>query len=331
MNVLEHMTLEEEWLSTILGESTKSAYRKGIKYFSEFTGLDKCEDLKTLAKPEVRIVQFFSWLQSKKGLSANSARARTVPVQSIYSYMGMQLKLRHKLPEITQKVEKWRPSIQDLQKIYSSNDLVVKCWMSLSRDIPARMGDLLTVTYDQIQLGEFDLLSKKEKVLGRCYISDQTKELFQQLKTSGLKLPTSARGIGLMMEKACKISGLPMLNQHKWRKIFASKCLDLGVSDTAWKFLLFKTVSRSDATYLMNSSNLREQWQKVIDSMPLVPKTNGNGKIDNLKDAVDLVMSVQRKLIEKELNARGYNIPSQGLGLIVQKTDREILEEYLKS
>lgn len=95
---MEFMVLQEEWLSTVLGEFTKSAYRKGIKYFLEFTGLSKCEDLKTLSKPEVRIVQFFSWLQQIKKLSANSARARCVPVQSIYNYLGMQLKLRHKLP-----------------------------------------------------------------------------------------------------------------------------------------------------------------------------------------------------------------------------------------
>lgn len=187
------------------------------------------------------------------------------------------------------------------------------------------MGDLLTVTYDEIQIGEFDLLSKKEKVLGRCYVSDQTKELFQQLKTSGLKLPTTARGIGLMMLKACKICGLPVLNQHLWRKIFASKCLDLGISETAWKFLLFKSVNRSDATYLMNSSSLRDQWQKVIDAIPLVPKTNGKASMD-----IELIFKVLAKMVKKELGV-DYYIPSKGLGLIVQKTDRQVLEEYVKS
>lgn len=319
---MECMGLEEEWLSTILGESTKAGYRKGIKYFLEFTGLGKCEDLRTLAKPEVKIVQFFSWLQNKKELSANSARARTVPIQSIYSFMGMQLKLRHKLPEITQKVERWRPSIQDLQKIYSSNDLLVKCWMSLSRDVPARMGDLLTVTYEQIQSGEFDLLSKKEKVLGRCYVSEQTKELFQQLKTSGLRLPKTARGVGLMMLKSCKICGLPVLNQHLWRKIFASKCLDLGISETAWKFLLFKSVNSSDATYLMNSSSLRDQWQKVIDSLPLVAKTNGKAS----QGEVDIIAKALARLIKREIDA-----PSVGLGLIVEESPMEILKRYLES
>jgi hypothetical protein len=319
----QDMGLLEEWLSTILGQSTRLSYRKGIKYFAEFTGV-KCEDLKTLQKPEVKLIQFYSWLQTTKGLSANSARARCVPVQSIYTYMGKTLNIKHKLPEMTPKVENWRPSIEDLQKIYSSNDLLVKCWMSLSRDVPARMSDLLTVTYQQIQSGEegFDLLSKKEKILGRCYISEQTKELFKQLKASGLKLPTTARGIGIMMLKASKVCGLPVLNQHKWRKIFASKCLDLGISETAWKFMLFKSVSHSDSTYLMNSSNLRTQWQKVIDALPLIPKTNG--KASQLD--VDVIARALAKMIKRELD-----IPNVGIGLIVEEEPMETLRKFLES
>jgi len=321
----QDMGLEEEWLSTILGESTKLAYRKGIKYFLEFTGLSKAEDLKTLQKPEVKIVQFFTWLQNNKELSANSARARCVPVQSIYAYMGMQLRLRHKLPEITAKVEKWRPSIQDLQKIYASNDLVVKSWMSLSRDCPARLGDLMTVSYEQIQSGEFDLLSKKEKVLGRCYISDETKELFQQLKASGLKHPTTARGIGLMMLKASKVCGFPVLNQHLWRKIFASKCLDLGITESAWRFLLFKSVNKSDATYLMNSSSLRDQWQKVIDAIPLVQKANG--KVQNLEEKIALLSRAVTKMLKVQEALDGVVSSVQ----YDKMTPEELLEKYLES
>jgi hypothetical protein len=165
------------------------------------------------------------------------------------------------------------------------NDLLVKAWMSLSRDVPARISDLMTVTPEQIQSNEFDLKSKKEGVLGRVYISPQTQELFQQLSKSGLSLPTTSRGISDMMEKACRIAGLPMLNQHLWRKIFASKCMDLGINESAWHFLLFKSVAKSDSTYLMNASSLREQWQKVVDALPLEAK-NGNGKVSKLEEIV---------------------------------------------
>jgi len=130
---MEDMGLEEEWISQILGQSTKKAYLKGMSYFLEFLGLSKCEDLKDLSKAETRVMQFYQWLQTPKGLSGNSARARVVPVQSFFTYIDRPLKLKHKLPQIHAKVENWKPTLEDLQKIYSLGDITVKCWMSLSR------------------------------------------------------------------------------------------------------------------------------------------------------------------------------------------------------
>jgi len=61
----------------------------------------------------------------------------------------------------------------------------------------------------------------------------------------------------------------------------------------------------------------------------LEKKTNGN--TSTLQEAIDFVMKVQRKMIEKELGSQGFQISNQGLGLIVKKIDREVLEEYLES
>jgi hypothetical protein len=49
---LDDMGLEEEWLSQILGKSTKKSYAKGIHHFLEFLGLGKCEELDSISKPE---------------------------------------------------------------------------------------------------------------------------------------------------------------------------------------------------------------------------------------------------------------------------------------
>lgn len=328
---MEDMGLEEEWLSQILGKSTKKSYAKGMHYFLEFLELGKCEDLKSIVKPETRVLQFFQWLQDKKELSSNSARARIVPVQSFFTYIDRPLKLKNKLPQIHAKVENWRPSLEDLQKIYSLGDISVKCWMSLSRDVPARMSDMLKITDDQIQSGEFQILSQKEGVMGKAFTSQETRDLFKQLKDAKITLPRSQRGIDKMMTKACQIAGtIKRLNQHLWRKLFISKAIDLGISEMVWKILTFKTVPNTDGTYnLLNGSELRTHWEKIVTGISLEKKTNGNGRIDNLKEAIDLVMKVQRRMIEKELSSQGYNIPSQGMGLIVQKTDKEILEAYL--
>ncbi|MCJ7760191.1 hypothetical protein MUP59_03510 [Candidatus Bathyarchaeota archaeon] len=272
---MEDMTLQDEWISQILGQSTKKSYAKGMSYFLEFLELSKCEDLKALAKAETRVMQFFQWLQDTKGLSSNSARARIVPVQSFFTYIERPLKLKHKLPQIHCKIENWTPTLEDLQKIYSLGDISVKCWMSLSRDVPARMSDMLRITDEQIKSGEFLLLSQKEKVVGKAFTSLETQALFKQLEEAKITLPRTQRGVDKMMTKACQIAGtVKRLNQHLWRKLFISMAIDMGISEMIWKILTFKTVPATDRTYFLNGNRLKPFWEKIINAIPLVSKAN---------------------------------------------------------
>lgn len=112
---MQDMTLQDEWISQILEQSTKKSYAKGMSYFLEFLGLSKCEDLKSLDKAETRVMQFFQWLQDTKGLSSNSARARIVPVQSFFTYIDKPLKFKHKLPQMHIKIENWIPTLEDFR------------------------------------------------------------------------------------------------------------------------------------------------------------------------------------------------------------------------
>lgn len=301
---METMGLQEEWLSQILGQSTRKSYVKGISYFLEFLGFDTVNQLKTLMKPELRVLQFFVWLQEKKGLSSNSARARIVPVQSFFTYVDRPLKLRHKLPQIHVKIENWIPTLEDLQKIYRLGDICVKCWMSLSRDVPARMGDMLKITNEHIASGSFMILSHKEGVVGKAYVSPETQLLFTQLGEAHYSLPTTQRGIDKMMSKACLVAGtVKRLNQHLFRKLFISKAIDLGVSEIIWKLLTFKTVPATDGTYYLNGSELRTFWQKIIDGMPLEPR-NGTSKLakkeyEELQNAMRVIARYVREDLKR--------------------------------
>lgn len=322
---MEDMTLQDEWLSQILGQSTKKSYAKGMGYFLEFLELRKCEDLKTLSKPETRTLQFYQWLQTTKGLSSNSARARIVPVQSFFTYIDRPLKLKHKLPQIHAKVENWKPDLETLQKIYALGDISVKCWMSLSRDVPARMSDMVKITNQLIQSGEFQILSQKEKVMGMAYTSQETRDLFKQLENSKINLPRTQRGVDKMMTKACQIAGtVKRLNQHLWRKLFISKAIDLGISEMIWKLLTFKTVPATDATYFLNGSELGTYWEKITTAIPLEKKANG--KASQLD--VDIIAKALARMINREL---GYQTPTAGLGLLVEESPMETLKRYLES
>jgi site-specific recombinase XerD len=293
---MEDMGLEEEFLSTVLAESTKLHYKKGLAYFKEFVGVSKAEELKSLNKPETRVLQFFQWLQKEKGLNQNSARARIVPIQSFFTYIDRPLKLKHKLPDIGLRVESWVPSLDDIQKLFRLGDISVKAWLSLSRDCPARISDLLRITPSQIEQGEFVLMSQKENVVGKVYISDETKALFKQLINSGLKLPTTSRGIDKMIASACHVAGFPKrINQHLLRKFWISHAVNAGLNEATVKILSFKSVDKSFLTYMLDRNDLRDSWKKVVDSMPLEPK-NGNGRVTKIEDAMMALEKENRDL-----------------------------------
>jgi len=48
--MIEDMGLEEEWLSQILRENTKSLYVRGLHLFMRFLDVSKAEELKSLDK-----------------------------------------------------------------------------------------------------------------------------------------------------------------------------------------------------------------------------------------------------------------------------------------
>lgn len=332
---MDNMTVLEEWETSILATKTKVHHRNALKYFEEFLKKNP-EEMLELRRKEgrrftTRIVMFFKWLQKEKNLSRNTARSYIIGLQSLFSYYDLPLKLKNKLPKISMKLERYRPSIEDLQKLYRFSDLQTKAWLSLSRDVPGRMSDLLRITHEQIQQGEFILLSGKENVVGKCYISQQTQELFNQLKVSGLILPKSGRGINIMLERACKVAGIPKINQHLLRKVWISKAIDLGITDIIMKVLTFKSVDKSMLTYWLNRTELKEHWKRVINALPL-EATQANGRISNIQQAMDLVLKVLRKMIIKELQTEGYSEEGM-LGIIrdySRLTHKEILEKYLE-
>jgi hypothetical protein len=90
------------------------------------------------------------------------------------------------------------------------------------------------------------------------------------------------------------------------------------------KILSFKSVDKSLLTYMLDRNDLKDSWKKVIDSMPL-EHTNGNGRVNNIEEALDLVMSALRKLIEKET----HQFESAKMTGPDLRTDKEVIEEYV--
>ena len=113
-------------MSSIVAKRTKENYNRGWNAFKQF--LDKTpEQILELRKQEgkrfkTRIVMFYKHLL-KNGLSQNTARTMVIPIQSFLSYFEMPLKVSDKLPNLHMKLETYKPTVEDLQKLYKYGDL----------------------------------------------------------------------------------------------------------------------------------------------------------------------------------------------------------------
>lgn len=328
---MDNMTIEEEWIASIVSPRTKENYLRGWKLFRDYSG-KTAEELLQLRKSEgrkrfeTRIVMFFKHVIKEKKISENTARTYCIPIESFCSYFDLPLKLASKLPSLTMKIERYKPTLEDIQKVYKFGDFNVKAWLSLSRDIPARVNDLLRISKEPLT-EEFLFKSGKEHTVGKCYVSSETIEIWERVTN----MPQSQKGIYKMLQKACEVAGVHRINPHLLRKWWHTTATNLNLNDTIIKILEFKAVPKSILTYYLDREELRNSWKRVVEALPLEPKS-GNGRVDNLMGAMDLVLKVLRKMVIKELKTEGYNQEGM-LGIIrdySRLTHREILEKFLE-
>jgi len=327
---MEDMNKEEEWLASLLKENTKLHHMKSMEYFKEFTKISP-EDMLDLRRREgrrfnTRIVLFWKWMQNKKELSASTSSSYVFGISSFFSYYDLDLKLKGKIPDTKIKIEKYQPTLEDFQKIYRLNDLQTKSLVSLMRDVPARVGDLVKRVIPRVPEKEFLIESEKEGVVGKCYISEETLELYKQMEKANLSLPTTKRGIAKLLERACNVADVPKFNPHLIRKYFFTVGINLNINRDILRVLMFKSVSKDVLTYLLNRTELKDAWKLVVNAIPLEPRANG--RVTDVEEMTTLLARALIKLIERE---RGRPFGTM-LGILAQGelTEREYLEQFVK-
>lgn len=331
---MEDMDKETEWLASSIKENTKLHHAKAISYLKEYLKMTP-EQMLILRQEEgkrfnTRIVMFWRWLQEEKGLSESSASSNVFGISGYFSYYDLDLKLKGKIPDTKMKIETYQPKLEDIQKVFRLGDLEVKGLLSIMRDVPCRVGDLVKRVIPRVQEKEFLIESEKESVVGKVYISDMTLELYTQLEKARLELPKSKRGIAKLLERASKIAGTPKFNPHLLRKHFFTVASNLNINRDILRVLMFKSVPKDILTYLLNRNELRESWEQIVSQIPLEGKANG--KVASLEETLELVVKAIVKLVKPEVQRQMLlKAPSQGLGLLElpKMSAKEILQKYL--
>jgi integrase len=321
---------EQEWLASLISESTKLHHAKAFLYLKEFLGMDSEEILELRRKEGKRftteIVLFWKFLQDKKKLSKSTASNYVFGASSFFSYYDLELRLKNKIPDTQMKIDVNIPTLENLQNCFRLGDLQTKTVLGLMRDCPCRVGDLVKKVIPRMTEGTFLIESEKENVPGRVYISEMTLGLATQLQKSGLELPTTKRGIAKMLERICKIAGVPVFNPHIMRKIFFDTGCHLNVNRDILRILMFKTVNKDVLTYILSRDELREAWQQIVNSIPL---EKVNGKANQLD--VDTIAMALAKIIKRELGQSRGQYSSESLALMTEESPMETIKRFLES
>jgi len=128
-----------------------------------------------------------------------------------------------------------------------------------------------------------------------------------------------------------------LLHWHCGRKLFMRTCAELGI--TSWNAMLMcgKAVERSIETYI-NNVQLKEDFKKVSNVLRLRRVGSGNGRIEDIDEAVKIVSAalgeLLRPIVERMWYEKQQSKPDTvGLMIIPNFKTMEpqaLLREYLK-
>lgn len=106
---------------------------------------------------------------------------------------------------------------------------------------------------------------------------------------------------------------------------------NLNLNDTTIKILEFKSVPKEMLTYFLDREELRSSWQRVIEALPLEPKTNG--RVSNIEEILEKVGIALAKTL---VNSAREQLRKEGIIALQSKEEldpikdwKEIIQNYI--
>jgi len=352
------MTVKDflDYVKETKSKNTFKEYKRGIAKFCEWYGKTGDEVLEERRQDWVsgdlfrkkrfarEIEKFHKALIEEQGYAINSARTYTLGILQLFRFyeMTVTISVGSDVSKTVISTKDFVPNPQQLRKMYQvAPDLRSKLIMSLGKDLAWRIGDFLSITKDMLPDLEqeppisFDLITEKEDVLARSFVSAETVELLKDylvtvehsknpyLFPSNGKNPLSKdtvnRTLRALAEKAqVKIPKNKRLRFHCFRKRFLSECANLHVDVNTAKILVGKSVEKSMLTYLSEVEH-RKSFLLVQERLRLTEKRTRTSKTS---------ASELERIVEKY--RRLLNILS-GLNPILVEKAKEVLRTTFKN
>ena len=339
-------------------KNTVKAYKSGLEKFEKWYGKTAQqiyeEHRSNKASGNPMLVRHFQDVLSKwnkelidtKKLSVNSARLACMSVVQFFSFCGEPIRVGLK-SERTQKT--YIPSIEELQRMYSIADLRGKVILSLGLDLAWRIGDFLSLKKCDIP----DLNAEcpipiqkttaKESELSCTFISCETvallKEYIPNLSENNEYLFPN-RNDGAIEDILCntiiqelatqihmKIPEGKHFSFHAFRKRFLSTATSIGIDEETKCLLVGKSIDASHEAYY-GDAKLQNAFITIrVKALPLIPNTNGNGKVSKLSEEVSklterIALLEQQNFLSKatfEIIARKFNMSPEELDHAIEE------------
>jgi integrase len=224
--------------------------------------------------------EFHKDLLDKK-FSINSARNYCIGIKQFFKFYGFPLaNLSGEISKTVLTTKDFVPSIQQYRDLFNASKTIQqKVIITMSLDLAWRIGDMVSLRKDQLpDLNQeppisLDLVTEKEKIIAKSFLSLETVEL---LKTYLETLPKEnpylfpanhekhldGETINYHLNEIAKTAHIKIpenkrLRFHCARKRFLSECANLKIDPNTARILCGKDVEESMLTYLSEVSHRR--------------------------------------------------------------------------
>lgn len=196
----------EDFLEYVIEAKSKATFKNyttGLKKFITWYKKDgntilkeRFEDLKSTEQQRRkrfnREIEKFHRHLKNVGHSQNTAVAYTEGIRQVFRFFDMDIK---NLPsEVTRKtttVKDYVPSVSEYRDMFNSGNILDRTIISMALDLAWRIGDFVKIRRDMLPILDqqtplpFDLITEKEEVISKSFLSAQTVQLLKTyLKTT---------------------------------------------------------------------------------------------------------------------------------------------------
>jgi len=307
-----------QYIQQSRSKSTLKEYKAGINKFSEYFEKTPNEILEMRRRDWVsddlhqkrrfgrELEKFHKWLLDQ-GYAINSARTLCLGLRQLFRYFEMPMTyLSREISKTIPTTKDYIPTIAQLKKMFEvASQTRDKIIVSMGLNLGWRIGDFVKIKKDMLpDLKQdtpilFELITEKENVIAKSFLSAETIELLKEYlrtlpKTNPYLFPSNrekyidADTINRALRKLAKKAEIHIpkgkrLRFHCFRKRFLSECANLHIDLNTAKVMVGKDVEESMLAYLSEVDHkeafIRLHARMRLTEMPIEKSTESEGEL----------------------------------------------------